>query len=463
MKDSQVDSYNRPPNTGPSHEAKPMLNMFSSTAQGRYQPRRLLPAIRPREEVNQAVKRKPFKIGKVSVVPVGKDGWCIRYQDPASKRDVRRRLDGLSTKQIHETATHISHELLTKGGYIPGKGPSAPTIAEGLAEAIGLANTLEATRKERARRAMKFVEWLAEHHPGVKTWDQLRPGMVQAYAVQLERAGKAFDTVRLDVAPIKLTWRYMADNYPDLVRPMPRIKLTPAPPREIECLEPAEVAVLLEWLRDNAPNLWPMACLQALAGLRMLEAARLREQDVDLAAKTVTVTDTGFHRPKTRSSYRTIPVCDEVVASLRVAMTAQKIKPATGELFTNSRGDLWQRTALGHRWTNTLRRFVRHTDNPRFAQIPARKLRAAFVTMAGLLGVPDRLLKVYVGHSPGDILGAHYRRVDVAELRTVSDRMNDWRKWLDEQRSGIILATGEQDLSSAIESNGLCISKTPAF
>jgi hypothetical protein len=47
--------------------------------------------------------------------------------------------------------------------------------------------------------------------------------------------------------------------------------------------------------------------------------------------------------------------------------------------------------------------------------------------MAGQLQVPDRLLKAYLGHTPGDVLGIHYRRIDMAELGLVSSRMEGWR------------------------------------
>jgi len=65
---------------------------------------------------------------------------------------------------------------------------------------------------------------------------------------------------------------------------------------------------------------------------------------------------------------------------------------------------------------------------PHLRQVPARKLRASFETMASRLGAPDRLLRSYMGHSPGDILGCHYRRIDMDELRAVSDAMNGWHE-----------------------------------
>ncbi len=216
----------------------------------------------------------------------------------------------------------------------------------------------------------------------VVTWDQLLPAMVKTYMLELEQSGKTFDTVRLDLAPVKLTWRYMVENYPEQVRPPTRIKLKAHPKREIECLKPFEVVALLDWLREKAPDLWPMACLQALAGLRMTEAAALRVQDVDFQSQTVEVADTGHHRPKNRNSYRTIPVCRDVAQALKVAVADQRVRPATGELFTNRLGNLWVKSAINHRWTQTLRRAARELNCPRLAQVQAHRLRAAFATMA---------------------------------------------------------------------------------
>ena len=36
-----------------------------------------------------------------------------------------------------------------------------------------------------------------------------------------------------------------------------------------------------------------------------------------------------------------------------------------------------------------------------------------------------------MGHSAGDAYGKHYRKIDVEELRTVSERFEDWRNLAD--------------------------------
>ena len=356
----------------------------------------------------------------------------LRYIDPATGHDVRRRLSGLSREEIKSIAQNLTVEAYQGRGYLAGK-DKAPEISDGLAEAILLAGTQRTTEKERARHAKVFVDWLLQRHPNVKTWDQLKPAMIVEFIRHLEKRGLAYDSIRLGIAPVKLAWRSMAENYPDLVRPLPKIKLPQPPRREIDCLNVHEVDALLNWLKINAADIWPMACLQAYAGLRVYETAYLREQDVDLLLGAVKVTETNFHKPKTRNSYRTIPVCQEIIAALNAALISQEIRPASGEIFTTKSGSIWNKDNLVQRWRRTLQRAARDLDEPRYAQIPIRKLRASFITMAGQLDIPDRMLKAYVGHSSGDVMGEHYRRIELNELRQISSRIEQRKELLKEK------------------------------
>jgi integrase len=153
----------------------------------------------------------------------------------------------------------------------------------------------------------------------------------------------------------------------------------------------------------------------------MLEAAALRIQDVDFDARTVAITETPWHKPKTRASNRVIPVCSEAVEALRFAEENQKVRPTSGELFATRGGDPWTKDGISHRMTDVRRKAAVELKRPRIAAIPCRKLRASFATMAGRLGAPDRVLKHYLGHTATDVLGAHYRRIDMEELQLVSD------------------------------------------
>jgi hypothetical protein len=80
-------------------------------------------------------------------------------------------------------------------------------------------------------------------------------------------------------------------------------------------------------------------------------------------------------------------------------------------------------------------------DMPRLAAIQAHRLRSAFATMAGVLGVQDRIVKAYLGQSSGDVLGGHYRRIGLDELRSVSGNMDGWRMIPVRKDSGNIATT----------------------
>ena len=137
-----------------------------------------------------------------------------------------------------------------------------------------------------------------------------------------------------------------------------------------------------------------------------------------------------------------------MVDALRAALTGQKVRPASGEIFVNEAGNPWPLVPLSERWGVTLRRAAKDLFKPlpgiadltddqrtaknRFLSIPARKLRAAFATLADRMGTKDRLVKAYMGHAPSDILGAHYQRIDLEALRTVSGIINGWREALKE-------------------------------
>lgn len=369
--------------------------------------------------------KSTFRVGIVTITQKSERSFMLRYRDPGTKLDVRRRLSGVEPRELRTIAMHISKQVLSDKGFLPGEDP-VPGLEEGIAESLRLARMRDTTRSDLARRSRQFLAYMAEKFPAVRTWADFKPLHLQSFIKASEEQGLAFDSIRLRVVPIRQAWRHISENYPGLVPPVTRTKICAERRREIQCLEPGELEILLAWLREHAPELWTMGCLQGLAGLRGLEAASLRAQDVNLEEGTILIADTGEHVPKNRSSFRRIPVCAEIVEALRFAMAGQKIRPASGELFVNRRGGLWELNVLSHKWISVLRRATRDLGLPRIASIPPKKLRASFATMAGHLGIPDRPLKAYMGHVQADVLGTHYQRIDLEDLRAVSDAMNGW-------------------------------------
>lgn len=394
----------------------------------------------------QDLSKPIIKIGVVTFTrgetAQGKAYWMGRFK--VDGRDVRYRVAGdLSRDKLKEIADEWTRKSYEEKGHF--RRQDQALIEEVITEALSLTNTLASTRHERATHGARFIRWLAQRYPRVKRWHELRPSMLQAYVLELEERGLAFDSIRLAIAPIKLAWRFASENWPD-IRPLPRIKMPRQPRHEIDNLEPAEVQALLDWLREFAPDVWPMATLQALAGLRTLEAAAIRREDVDLQARTLAVVSTDHHKLKTPESHRIIPICDEIVEALRIAITNQKVIPQDGELFTNQNGELWTKDALMRRWRRIRKHIAAEPKEKirsngrklkvqkngiglkRAAEVPARRLRSSFGTMASRLSLPDYLIKRYIGHVATDTFGRHYRKITLAELMMVSERMNNWRK-----------------------------------
>lgn len=382
-----------------------------------------------------------FRIGSVSIEKTGPDRWLLRWRDRVTKRDMRRRISGLSRREIEDMVATINTDIIHDRGLLPTRKSKSPGLREGITDAIEKARTRKGTETEaeRKRWAGLFCDWIDENYPHVSLFSELLPSMVQDYVLQLEQSGKAFDTVRLAVAPIKLAWRKFAEDYPDIIRPLPRIRQTRPGRREVACLEPDEVLALLGWLKAHEREIWGIAALRALAGLRTLEAAALRWRDVDLEAGAVTITKTDHHEPKSLDSWRTVPLCPLAAEILREAAGRPPEDAPNAEIFANGKGKPWTARALAVHFRRALRHAAaepetykrpktgkpwtrnRHGLNmPRLAGRAGQKLRAFFATTAGRAGIQDRLIKAYIGHAPDDVLGAHYRAVSAKELKGVA-------------------------------------------
>ena len=395
-------------------EAAPMYPLLASS---------LLLANWPRREVNETMKPRFHKVGIVSIregeTPGrGRAFYEMRYTDPDSGMEVKRRVSGMDLEEAKNMADFLTRQAYQGKGYLAAK-TQVPTLLEGIEHAIALSRARAHLKKDMASRSALFLRYMEEHFPGVKTWSDIKPSMVESYVRECEQKGLSYSSIVHRLKALKMAWRIMHADYPTDVKAPPRIRLKQPAKQEIECLTLQEALSLLDWLKVNDPEVYRLEILAALCGLRQLEAAAIRAQDLDFKEKTLTIADTGFHAPKTRDSYRTIPVPGRVLDALRDAMTGQKVRLASGEVFINRRRNPWVKDGLTHRVKKGFRAAAKAVEKPRLAMIPARKLRATFATAASQAGVSDRLLKAYLGHTGGDMLGNHYRRIDTRELRAV--------------------------------------------
>ena len=305
------------------------------------------------------------------------------------------------------------------------------TISEAIAEAIERGSHARPyVKRDYRRKANQFVRWFAATHPALSNrWESVRFDVLQEYANSLAKLSHSARHVRW--VPISLTARYWAARDPELYRNHCVLVRFPEGRRqEVGAVLPAaSVEPFFAALRELQPSLYPLAALTVLAGLRVTEAASLRFCDVDLVAGTVTVTDTGTHVPKNHSSWRTIALSKMAHRALREIM--QPIQPIdrSAPLFLTARGCDLNFHNINVSWTrflkylNRLEGGVHKTPAGSFSRLPGWSLRGGrrtFATIA-LKGDADReLLKRYLGHTAGDMLGEHYQKTDLADMKKVA-------------------------------------------
>ncbi|MCX7017953.1 MAG: tyrosine-type recombinase/integrase [Candidatus Sumerlaeota bacterium] len=365
-------------------------------------------------------------IGFVRLALDNQGRWRARYSFEGA--DIRRVLPASDEVEARALAVEINKGILGGREMLPSMRPPPckPSGEMSVTEAIRIAIRQSGGGKVHVERQMKggnaFIGWLETNHPSVQAWHEVKPSMIAQWARELQNAGKAFDTVRLYLAPVKLASRFWATEEPDIHRDVARqarVKLQRGEPKPIPALNAQQMRAFLDWLQADTPRLHNLAMLMAFAGLRMFEAAALRERDLNLQAGNVTITDTGTHKPKNRSSYRVLPLCHDALSFIREHVTRGTVRNAdTGQpVFCNAHGGAWTVNALRLSWNKAMKRARRKLDLPNRFQ--PHHLRASFATLARRGGCDARLLQAYLGHSRNDILGGHYEAVTTDDLRGV--------------------------------------------
>ncbi len=305
------------------------------------------------------------------------------------------------------------------------------TVREAVLEAIKGSDGNQHTQKQYVRLYNTFSTFLSESMPGVRFWSDVDEKTVVDYHAWSKAQEVSWDTVRQRIAVVRLCSKYMTRTYPGQYRVVTdsvRLKRKDPPKADLDAkdviLSPCQIRSFLSWLEERNPMIHAWACMGGLAGMRMKEYCYLREQDIDFERGTITITETEAHKPKTRSSYRIIPVCDAVIDSLRRWIDGMEKKHPMGFLFFPKRQH-WQslkasnpETKAGCYSTDAFsRRFVNAIKEARADGINlppkfiAKKLRASFMTaMRSVEPVPCDYhdLQAYCGHEPDNTMAKHY-------------------------------------------------------
>ncbi|WP_246227793.1 site-specific integrase [Mycolicibacterium helvum] len=202
------------------------------------------------------------------------------------------------------------------------------------------------------------------------------------------------------------------------------------PHKTVDTYTEAEVHKLLAAIADDRlAHAWELA----LSGLRRGEIAGLRWTAVDLAAKTLSITNnrvsaggkTTENDPKSAMSRRTLPLPDRLVAALKAA----KAQQATARLAMGRDGGAWNYVVsneIGEPYSPAvLSRYWR--DAVKAAGVRHIKLHAARHTCATLMhlsGVPVAVIAAWIGHKDASLTMKLYAHSQDDALRAASDSLN---------------------------------------
>lgn len=386
---------------------------------------------------------KKLRVGLVRVQIEG-SRYRLRWSDPASGRECKRTIQGIPFKQVESICLQISANVLSGKGLLPGV-PDLPSIEEGIAKAIRLSSASAKTKAEWVRVSSRFIAWLAGSHPRCRTFADLKPSILQEYVSTLERVGRAYDSIRLYLQPVRMGWRQEHQDNPQTVSPVPRLKLSVQPPLQAPILDPEMIPSLFRFMEDSSDPLLPVVALMVGCGLRTLEAVNVTAADFSDAG-WVTVRDSELHQLKTRYSERRVPVPRAILDLLQRWIDRQHVSFISGPLFRGPRGNAWSKDSVCQAARRLMQKAASMLKDERYGCVPFHRLRATYATLLTREGVPDRVIQRCMGHAATTVLGQHYQVTHTEELRVASEAWDRWYQAYLESETGMISAKACDDM-----------------
>lgn len=170
----------------------------------------------------------------------------------------------------------------------PHKTPMGISLKEALARAIKLKTNLvsERTLSDYENRFDVLQKWLAEHHPEIRTVDQLSKTVVLEFLnhMQLKTSPRNRNNYRTCFSSI---FQVMEDNEiipQNFIKNIPKLKENP---KRNKTYSPQQQQEIFDYLETKDPTLLLFIKFVSYNLLRPKEVCRLRIKDINLANKTV--------------------------------------------------------------------------------------------------------------------------------------------------------------------------------
>lgn len=266
---------------------------------------------------------------------------------------------------------------------------SRMTVAEWWPEYLA---TYHARASEKVRRNYDSIyKYAIAPYIGAKTIKSVRGAELQKILNNLSTRSESY--AKKAILLLRGMFRVAADNeliprdpsrgliLPEAVPEVPRRELTPAEREAFlkaarSCGQPGRFFLLIYY-----------------TGLRPSEAARVRFEDFDRKARTLTVRGT-----KTKAATRTVPVPD-----------AYEIPEGEGLLFVSRYNDAPQETCRHKWWKKVTARMEEITGDPVASELTPYCLRHDYCTRLLDAGVPLDAASYIMGHASIQITAKRYR------------------------------------------------------
>lgn len=268
-------------------------------------------------------------------------------------------------------------------------------------------------------------------------------------AMNIEKKGRTAATVNSNMADLKAIFEFAHGNGYIASNPMAGIKPLKKSTKRPDPITRDEFPRLIQACatRQNA-NMWTIAIL---TGLRHGELCALAWEDIDLVARTLTVSRSLTHHglftpPKTESGKRTICLLDTAVIALREQMQLTRMFPQSsfefhtreyGEKFIDEKtfvfnpsinavngktGSHYSTQSLGQIWNAALRKAgLRHRK--------AYQSRHTYACWSLAAGANPNYVATQMGHSDAQMVyrvyGAWMAENNSEQVTLINDRLSD--------------------------------------
>jgi integrase len=266
----------------------------------------------------------------------------------------------------------------------------------------------------------KFLPFAEQR--GVRSWNQVNAGLLQAYAAHLTTAEYADATLRLELDLLKsiVKWLIREDHLTG-VKP---IVLEVAKPdgTTTYCWRPEEVRAMLDHCRGRVDLAWLEAVLIGLActGLRISELASLRWSDVDWSANVIRLTDEGratrhrrAQRRQTKSGRgRSFPINEALAAALKKMERKPDGRIYHGPLGGKLKPDTVRVIFVREVIELLKAKFPSAPDAVGFADGRLHSFRHFFCSRCATEGTPERVVMDWLGHADSKMVRHYFHLFD---------------------------------------------------